>query len=304
MQITPLVSVIMPTYKRSDMLIRAIDSVLYQTYANVEVIVVDDNDSHTIYRTETEQKMKKYKSDDRVTYIKHHKNSNGSVARNTGIRFAKGEIITFLDDDDIYLKDKIEKQVDFLLQNRKYRAVYCGWKRDNIEVIPKAEGDISYNLLSGQEIIITNSIMMWREDAILCGGWNENLKRHQEAAFLLNYLRFGGKVGRISDVLVEFDTSDRSNVANPVANEEQLVYLLNEYSDLIHACESANKGSSNKIYCSRYLGIILTYLKYNDFLSALRKYFFITCKYPINFNLHLLKYCITRLSPSYKAQSR
>ena len=107
----PLVSVIIPTYKRSDMLPRAINSVLKQTYENVQVVVVDDNDSNSEYRRCTEKQMSFYANDKRVKYIRHCKNSNGAVARNTGIKNADGEIITFLDDDDVYQTDKIKKQV-------------------------------------------------------------------------------------------------------------------------------------------------------------------------------------------------
>src|SRR5699024_12399636 len=100
------VSVIMPTYKRADMLERAINSVLNQTYNDVELIVVDDNNPNTVYRKETSKVMKKYKNYNRVRYIKHERNMNGAVARNTGIFYSTGELITFLDDDDWYDEKK------------------------------------------------------------------------------------------------------------------------------------------------------------------------------------------------------
>lgn len=304
MKAHPLVSVITPTYKRSDMLVRSIQSVLSQTYPYVEVLIIDDNDPGTEYRTQTENKMKQFHSEPRVRYIKHAKNLNGSVARNTGIQNAKGDIITFLDDDDVYLPTKIEKQVNYLLKHPEYKAVYCGWKRDNVNILPKGEGDLSFNILSGKGIIITNSIMMWREEAIKCGGWNVSLRRHQEAAFLLNYFRIGGLIGRIGEVLIEFDTTDRSNVANAITNEEQLLYLLDEYSDIISRCEKKRKHSSNKIYSSRYLGIILTYIRCGDFMNAFKKYLKYMKKYPIRLNISLFIYSCQRLSPFRTKQSR
>lgn len=120
------------------MLPRAIKSVLGQTYINVQVVVVDDNDPNTDWRINTEKVMESFACDSRVKYVKHNHNMNGSVARNTGIKEADGEIVTFLDDDDEYYPEKIEKQVKFLLENPSYKAVYCGWDQDGI-VIPSAQ---------------------------------------------------------------------------------------------------------------------------------------------------------------------
>ena len=244
---TLLVSVIIPTYKRSEMLPRAIDSVLAQSYKNVQVVVVDDNNPDTDYRQATEQRMTAYNQDTRVKYIRHEKNMNGSVARNTGIKNSDGELVAFLDDDDWYWPEKIEKQVKYLVTHPIYRAVYCGWKRENKVTIPSDEGDLSYNILSGDHIIYTNAIMMWKNDAINCGGWDETFKRHQEAAFLLRYFRSGGQIGLVAECLVEFDVSDRSNAAeNPQKNENQTLHYLNSYRDVIENCEKKHKGAAKK----------------------------------------------------------
>ena len=91
----PLVSVIIPTYSRPVFLKRCLDSVLNQTYPNIEVFVVDDNNPDTDARSETEKTMEAYKENPRVTYLKHEKNKNGSAARNTGWKASHGEYITF-----------------------------------------------------------------------------------------------------------------------------------------------------------------------------------------------------------------
>lgn len=111
MNLNPLVSVIIPTYKRPDTLDRAIKSVLNQTYQNVEIFVVDDNNPDTEGRTLTIEKMKEFEDNPKVHYIKQPKNMNGSVARNTGAWASKGEYIAFLDDDDEFLPEKIESQL-------------------------------------------------------------------------------------------------------------------------------------------------------------------------------------------------
>lgn len=293
----PLVSVVIPTYRRSDMLPRAIASVLNQTYQNIQVVVVDDNNPDTEYRNNTEHLMEQYSYEIRVKYIKHCKNMNGSVARNTGIDNSDGDIVAFLDDDDFYYPEKIEKQVSYLLSHPEFHAVYCGWNRDNDVVIPYDEGNLSYNILSGDHIIYTNVIMMWKADAIACGGWDETFMRHQEAAFLLRYFRYGGKIGVVSDVLVEFDVSDRSNVAgNPRKNEQQTMHYLNSYKEEIIQCGKEKKGSDKKIWSHRYRGIFLVYMKSHDICGALSFFCRRCLKMPLRFTVDMIDYIIKRMA--------
>lgn len=112
-----LVTIIIPTYKRPGMLARAIDSCLKQTYKNIEILVVDDNNPDTEGRKETEIFMDAYKGNKKIKYIKRDKNGGGCASRNTGIENANGEYIAFLDDDDYFYDDKIEHQLSFMEKN-------------------------------------------------------------------------------------------------------------------------------------------------------------------------------------------
>lgn len=112
-----LVSVVMPTYKRHrDLVKRALDSLMSQTYKNTEIVLVDDNAGTELsaFRKEIEELAGEYP---KVVYIQNEKNLGSAKSRNFGIEKAKGNYITFLDDDDIYLKDKIEKQLCFMMEN-------------------------------------------------------------------------------------------------------------------------------------------------------------------------------------------
>lgn len=291
----PLVSVIIPTYRRSDMLPRAIKSVLMQTYEKIQVVVVDDNDPCTKYREETAIRVHQFSADSRVKYIQHPRNLNGAVARNTGMCCADGEIVTFLDDDDFYLPKKIEAEVHYLLNHPEFRAVYCGWERAEKIVVPKDEGNLSYNILSGDNIILTNAIMMWRKDAIECGGWDETFMRHQEAAFLLRYFRNGGLIGAVPEVLVGYDVSDRSNQAsNPQKNEEQTIHYLNSYRDMIERCGKERKNADKMIWSHRYRGIFLGYLKAHDIKGAILFWCRRCITSPFRFCADLIDYAIKR----------
>ena len=112
------VSVIVPTYKREiKYLSRAINSIKNQTYKNTEIVIVDDNPQDSHYRKQVTQFMQQYSNDPNVIYIINPKNIGGSLARNNGIYTATGDYITFLDDDDEYLPEKVEKQLKFMLAN-------------------------------------------------------------------------------------------------------------------------------------------------------------------------------------------
>lgn len=112
-----LVSIIMPSYKRHrEIVSRAIDSLINQTYENIEIILVDDNAGIELseYRNELENLACKYSN---IVYIQNDENQGSAKSRNIGIKVAKGNYITFLDDDDLYLSEKIEKQLQYMLHN-------------------------------------------------------------------------------------------------------------------------------------------------------------------------------------------
>ncbi len=106
-----MITVITPTYKRHQYLKNAIDSVLAQTLKDFELIIVDDNPPGSEERVRTEDVIREI-SDPRVHYIKNEKNLGGAGSRNRAIEMAKGEYIAFLDDDDMYLPDRLRVQYE------------------------------------------------------------------------------------------------------------------------------------------------------------------------------------------------
>lgn len=109
----PRVSVVIPTYNRGHCILNAIDSVLEQSFDDLEIVVVDD------CSTDNTKEVLQALSDPRVRYLRHANNRKGSAARNTGIQAAKGELIAFLDSDDIWLPGKLDKQVNEFEQAKK-----------------------------------------------------------------------------------------------------------------------------------------------------------------------------------------
>lgn len=184
---SPVVSVVIPTYKRVGYLERAIDCVISQTYQDWELIVVDDNDEGSSYRQETETFMARYADNPRINYLKHKKNKGAPAAKNTGIVSSRGRYIAFLDDDDEWLPTKLEEQVAcFARASDNVAVVYTGLRVVNVErgdveiTLPTLRGSILYHLLA-QNPVGTPSSVMCKSDALgKVGLFDESLPLYED----------------------------------------------------------------------------------------------------------------------------
>lgn len=272
----PLVSIIIPTYKRPGMLGRAIKSVLNQTYKNIEIIVVDDNDEGTNYRKETAKFMNKYIKINNINYLKHKKNKNGATARNTGIKYAKGEYISFLDDDDVYLPKKIELQVELIRElDNSWGGVYSGFRiKKNSEVtdyFPNKEGNLKKELLLKEFDFGTGSNLFIKKSIIKkLNGFDTSFIRHQDWEFLIRFFR-SWKLGYVNKVLVikyQDDFINFPKLDNWVETKKQ---FLNKFSKDINCY---NIYIQNEIYKRHWYQIARFYVqnkKLNEGIFYLKK---------------------------------
>lgn len=107
-----LVSIVMPSYNTANYIGESINCVINQTYKNWELIIVDDCSTDN-----TDEIIKKFLNDKRIKYFKNNKNSGAAISRNKALREAKGKWIAFLDSDDLWVPEKLEKQVNFMEKN-------------------------------------------------------------------------------------------------------------------------------------------------------------------------------------------
>ncbi|MGE5409523.1 MAG: glycosyltransferase, partial [Clostridiales bacterium] len=148
-----MVSVIIPTYNRKDKLVRAIKSVLAQSYDDYEIIVVNDNGEDV---SSVIEQLK----DPRIRLITHNINKGLSAARNSAIKYANGKYLAYLDDDDIYYPDHLETLVNYL-ENGSSKIAYTDANRiiieNNAENNQPAKRDTPYSSDFDSEGILYNN---------------------------------------------------------------------------------------------------------------------------------------------------
>lgn len=119
---SPLVSVIIPSKNRPDLVVSAVTSVINQTYANIEIIVVDDGS--VVHLAPVLHKI----FSDKVLCVRNDVGLGAPAARNAGARIASGQFIAFLDDDDLWVPSKLERQLSsFRTLGDDFGVVYCGY---------------------------------------------------------------------------------------------------------------------------------------------------------------------------------
>ena len=154
----PLISVIVPTCKRSDMLTRAVDSILSQTWNNIEIIIVNDNIPDSDFDKETKNSLLKYRGNNKVKILSTTGLTGGGAARNFAIKHCNGDFIAFLDDDDRFLPDKIEKQDEFMVK-KNLDMIYqdVKWYDENDKLIEFRKMDYVDDF--SKESLIRNHIL-------------------------------------------------------------------------------------------------------------------------------------------------
>lgn len=215
-----LVSIIIPTFNRRDLLLEAIQSVINQSYTNIEVIVIDDGSTD-----ESSSYVRKF-DDKRIRLVSIRK-SGRSHARNVGLELARGDYITFLDSDDLYLRDKIEKQVKYLKSNPEFEVVYssasCFLDEDKNRIVMEYTASQSGNIYEQIALylpmpICLPTVMMARRIFQSVGYFDTNLDRFEDTDYWRRISkRF--KFGVITDSTCLIRTHSGNTIDNLSAHE-------------------------------------------------------------------------------------
>lgn len=218
-----LVSIIITTYNRKNLLVRCIESVLSQTYKNLEIIIVDDCSSDGTYEYLLEM------NDGRIKILRNLENSGSNYSRNIGFKKSSGEFIAFLDDDDEWYRQKIEKQIQTINESNA-GVVYCGFDlftldKYSISFTPSYRGWVEKEILK-RNFIGSPTPLIDRKAFESIGGYDESLSHCQDWDLWI----------RLSSI-VEIDYVDlilaRYNV-HGIQKSSQLIQLINSRIKLLN----------------------------------------------------------------------
>lgn len=198
-----MISVIIPTHNRSDLLVRAIDSALNQTYDNIEIIVVSDGSTDN-----TEEVVSKYE-DSRIRFIGYEDAKGANFARNLGIKSAEGEYVAFLDDDDEWTEDKLNKQLVEFLKKDKVGLVYTGIEHIYVDYdttytsTPYLSGNLSKDILFRNYIGSTSSAMAKTELVRKVGMFDVKMPAKQDYDLWIRICQ-ESEIGFVKDICVKY----------------------------------------------------------------------------------------------------
>ncbi|WP_303905762.1 glycosyltransferase family A protein [Thiohalomonas denitrificans] len=171
----PTVSVLIPTHNMGKHIATAILSALEQSYPVSEIVVVDDGSTD-----DTERVMEQFKDDDRVRYLRRDRMGQGK-ARNLTLEVARSEFVAFLDADDLWTRDKLERQIPAFLTDHKVGVVYSDVvvmdEKGSVQYFPKIQrysGCITQPLFSGNFIPMSSAVAR-RRSLEAVGGFSESL---------------------------------------------------------------------------------------------------------------------------------
>jgi glycosyltransferase involved in cell wall biosynthesis len=202
------VSVIIPAYNAADTIIRAIDSVRSQNMTSLEVIIIDDGSVDGTPEIVTSN----IRAGENIQLIRMAKNSGVSAARNAGIRVAKGKFLAFLDADDIWLPEKLRKQIQVIQQDPAITLVSCNSQLIAESGLPVKEGHLNrppvegpdawktllvYNFLPTPTVLTLTSLV--KE----IGGFDESLAVGEDLDLWIK-LGLRGKIIVLKEILTNY----------------------------------------------------------------------------------------------------
>lgn len=224
----PLVSVVIPTYNRPELVNEAVESVQDQTYNHIEVIVVDDASD-----PEYQEQIEDVKSYENTTLIRHDTNKGGSGARKTGIERSNGVYIAFLDDDDRWTEQKLERQVQtFESSEPTVGVIYSGIihiEKDSGRVVrervPSREGDVHKRLLLGNFVSTFSAVMVRRDVVDKMGPPDSEFPSWQDWEWLTRIAR-EYQFGVIKEPDVVHQSTEGENIGQNIEGTSQISHPL------------------------------------------------------------------------------
>lgn len=276
----PLVSIIIPTYKGSRTLSRAVKSCLEQSYDNIEIIVVDNNLSSHEERGYTKYLTNHMKDKYRLVYLENNQNTNGSAARNLGVQASRGKYISFLDDDDFIDRNKTLKQVNYLINHSEFRAATCTFYKDGVLQPLRSNDDYTHEILNLSYTPHTSTLIFERQAYLSMGGWDSSYKRHQDYELLLRFF-LNYKMAYIKSGKVYTMTDGVDNHISATELEITKRKLFKDFESIIN-----NAPNPRKVYAAQYFELLSYYIRESDMRNSVRITYEALCVAQMYFLVH------------------
>lgn len=259
-----MISVVIPTYNREQTIIRSVESVLNQTYKDIEVIIVDDRS------TDNTHKLMSEISDPRLSYIILDENKGANFARNRGIERTKGEYIAFQDSDDFWHPNKLEEQLAFL-KAKSADVVFCAMKsfdgEEKVRIVPQGvqEGEISVDdLLFGN--LISTQVILGKRECFLTEMFDQSFPRYQDWDLVIR-LANKHKIMYQDVILVDRYTQGDSISKQPKKALISFQMILDKYDPLYQE----NKEAMLRIYNYQAKNAVLSGVKADEYINKMLK---------------------------------
>ena len=222
-----LVSIIMPSWNTGRFIEDSIRSVLSQTYEKWELLIVDDCSTDN-----TDEVVKPFLTDERIKYLKNEKNSGAALTRNSAMREAKGEWIAFLDSDDLWKPEKLEKMLTFMISNG-----YC-FAYHEYEKIDEESKPLNI-LVSGPKVVTKRKMYNYGYPGCLTFMYSakemgliqiKDIKKNNDYAILLKLCK-KANCYLLQENLAEYRIRKKS------ISHDKLSKKLKSHYDLFHYCD-------------------------------------------------------------------
>jgi len=220
LQALPLVSIILPTFGRPELLNAAVRSVQAQTFHDWELIIVDDgSDPHIELAGDLER-------DGRITLVRHRHNQGAPAARNTGVRHANGKFIAFLDSDDVWRPHKLEYQLEHAGRGDPVSAWVTGFRMEGATInaayslVPR--GASGRDFAKGCWFCPGSTLLIERRVLDQIGPFNEELPRLEDYEWFFRFGAQGGRLGVVPHILVDIRVGARPSSQKVFASTSML----------------------------------------------------------------------------------
>ncbi len=274
---SPKVSIIIPAYNIADYIAETLDSVFRQTFGDYEIIIINDGSPDTI---DFEKALEPYLEN--IVYLKIN-NVGAGAARNEGIQQARGELIAFLDGDDIWFPEFLESQVKFLEFN-SYNLVYADaelfggspfdGKKYTTDAPSVGEADFD-NLLDFRCNVITSGTLVRKQDVVNAGMFETEKVRAHDFVLWLRIAKNGGRIGYQTRVLLKYRVRLDSLSGNSIQRVQREIDVFDRVLKLIELNEQQKQIVENqltRLNAEMEIERGKSFLLKKDFLAARRAF--------------------------------